>query len=506
MVDFAFANPFKWWLHLQEFADKSGAASGPHGLRIRERLARGAILLINLAMLALLIVALGAVLLTIGPVCAGINQQIKMWWPGQRLLPWVPFVLSIGVIAGAILMTFQLQWGGRLSAASERAKELVQQWKFGLSSTLMLIGGIYIGSTMHEFLNEKADSTRSYLLCYSANDQVQQTKCLVEHPAHPNAKAWRAALQRRAKELFVQADEAYTLAASPDGGYSTATFKRAAGLYEAAFKNPYGASPDPATDQARLNALKFGPEAFRECDDCPLMRVILPLEGLPYAIGVYEVSVAEWGACSTCQSVDARKDRTSSSPLTNVRGQDIDDYESFVTKRAGATYRLPTRFEWIVAAEGGKGKNFGLPLSAEAARRDICPFFNLLNGDALPRQAAPPNGNSQCDDHFPPGELAPSVPTSATRGEIGFFRANPRGLFHTVGNASEWTRERCTIEQRGDEVAGRLVIGGDANTPPTFDVNALTISSTCALMTYGALSRGFRLVREMETGPITPRS
>ena len=131
--------------------------------------------------------------------------------------------------------------------------------------------------------------------------------------------------------------------------------------------------------QARLSALPAAPAAarvsdaapgerrarhrpgqvFRDCDICPEM-VVMPGGGP--ALGRYEVTVGEYrafasmtrsGAGSDCLTLmddaswrDPGFPQTDRHPVTCVSWNDAQEYVSWLSRRTGASYRLPTEAEW----------------------------------------------------------------------------------------------------------------------------------------------------------------
>ena len=133
---------------------------------------------------------------------------------------------------------------------------------------------------------------------------------------------------------------------------------------------------------------------FRDCPECPEM-VAAP-EGSflmgstsgddderpvhevtiarPFAVGVYEVTFAEWDACVSdggCggyrpgNTVEGRGVR----PVINVGWEDAQGYVRWLSRKTGKAYRLPSESEWeYVARAGTTGPyHFGSSLSSSQA-------------------------------------------------------------------------------------------------------------------------------------------
>ena len=182
------------------------------------------------------------------------------------------------------------------------------------------------------------------------------------------------------------------------------------------------ASPGSAVRPASgADAPRRAGDVFRDCDECPEM-VVLPGGGL--ALGRYEVTVGEYRAfasatgdsagrgCTTAASAgDSWRDpgfpQTDRHPVTCVNWDDAQAYVSWLSRTAGATYRLPTETEWGRAAAGSqRGCDVGLTLN-----QGTCP--------------------------------------------VGAHSSNAAGLSDMVGNLWEWT-EDC----REGDCSSRVLRGG----------------------------------------------
>ena len=181
-------------------------------------------------------------------------------------------------------------------------------------------------------------------------------------------------------------------------------------------------------------------DRFRDCDECPEM-VVLPAgsyrmgspsyeqgrdedEGpvhevtiaAPFALGVYEVMVAEFGrfvdetgysAGRSCHSYrnndkswrDPDFGQSGGHPVTCVSWDDAQAYAAWLSRESGEEYRLPSESEWEYAARAGTA----------TAR-----YWG--------------EGESGRDGHVH------TVPA-------GSFVANGWGLHDMLGNVSEWTED-----------------------------------------------------------------
>ena len=221
----------------------------------------------------------------------------------------------------------------------------------------------------------------------------------------------------------------------------------------------------------RKASLKSG-DRFRDCPECPEM-VVVPggsylmgspsyeqgrheHEGpvhevtiaVPFAIGVYEVTVAEFGrfvdeagysAGSSCWTfeggeVAARADRSwrnpgfgqgGRHPVVCVIWNDAQAYAAWLSRETGEEYRLPSESEWEYAAR---------------ARTSTARYW----GEGEPGQCRHANSG---DASFKERYSDRSWPVASCRdghvhtAPVGSFAANGWGLHDMLGNVWEWTKD-----------------------------------------------------------------
>ena len=171
-----------------------------------------------------------------------------------------------------------------------------------------------------------------------------------------------------------------------------------------------------ALAEARLSALRWvAGDVFRDCDVCPEM-VVLPGGGL--ALGQYEVTVEEYRAFVSATGGTGSNGwrdhdgfpQTDRHPVVFVSWYDAQAYVSWLSRRTGALYRLPSEAEW---ERGSAGSQPGC-YQERTGREGTCP--------------------------------------------VGSYGDNDVGLFDMVGNVWEWVRN-CD----GGDCARRVVRGGAWN-------------------------------------------
>ncbi len=171
---------------------------------------------------------------------------------------------------------------------------------------------------------------------------------------------------------------------------------------------------------------------FWECEGCPEM-VVVPAGSFvmgddgrfaaekpphkvniakPFAIGRFEVTFDQWEVCRTeggCdKDPDDHKWGKGIRPVVNINWTEAVAYAEWLTRKTGASYRLPTEAEWEYAARGGTGTQYWW-------------------GDD------PGSDNANCRTCLPeiPHETFP----------VGSFKANPFGLYDVHGNVWEWVQD-----------------------------------------------------------------
>ena len=183
-------------------------------------------------------------------------------------------------------------------------------------------------------------------------------------------------------------------------------------------------------------------DRFYDCANCPYMRVVQAGSGVigspagetkrggdepvqaqaamakPFALGVYEVTVAEWAACvrdKACRQISdwSKENPNPLIPATGISYEDAQSFVAWLSTQAGLPYRLPTPEEWEYADRAGTGTAFpwGDVISPSDANYDQTASYK---GSAT----APYRGYPEAVNAYPPN---------------GF------GLYQMNGNVWEWT-------------------------------------------------------------------
>ena len=213
---------------------------------------------------------------------------------------------------------------------------------------------------------------------------------------------------------------------------------------------PAGRS-EPARSEQRAPGTKF-----RDCPGCPEM-VVVPAgsyemgspsseEGRvddegpvhrveiskPFAVGVYEVTFAEWDACVTGGGCNGHRPDDEgwgrgNRPVINVIWKDAKSYVGWLSRKTGEGYRLLSESEWEYVARAGTrtAYHFGSSISSGQAN-----YGNNL------------------------GKTSP----------VGTYASNGFGLHDVHGNVWEWVEDCWHGDYRGAPSDGSAwITGGDCS-------------------------------------------
>ncbi len=152
-------------------------------------------------------------------------------------------------------------------------------------------------------------------------------------------------------------------------------------------------------------------EEDRNANEGPVHRVTITE---PFAVGVYEVTFAEWDACVAAGGCNGYRPDDGGwgrgrRPVINVSWEDARGYVRWLSEQTGQEYRLLSEAEWEYVARVGTTTKYHW-------------------GDTIGRNRANCDGcGSQWDDE----KTAP----------VGSFRSNGFGLYDVHGNVWEWVQD-----------------------------------------------------------------
>ncbi len=183
-------------------------------------------------------------------------------------------------------------------------------------------------------------------------------------------------------------------------------------------------------------------DRFYDCANCPWMRALAPGStafGSPvsedgrdddepaqqsravargFALGVYEVTVAEWTACvrdGACPKLTswAKENPNPLIPATSISYDDARAFLGWLSAQSGRAYRLPSEVEWEYASRAGTASTFpwGEEITPSEANYDHTASYR---GSAK----GPYRGYPEAVSAYPP---------------------NGKGFYQMQGNVWEWT-------------------------------------------------------------------
>lgn len=173
-------------------------------------------------------------------------------------------------------------------------------------------------------------------------------------------------------------------------------------------------------------------EAMREENEGPQHRVTI---ARPFAVGVYEITFAEWDACTADGGCNGHHPfdygwGRGSQPVVDVSWQDAQAYLTWLSRKNSQHYRLLTEAEWEYAARAGSSTEY---------------YWGTGAGQN--------NANCKHCGSASDGKLPVAV---------GSFAPNAFGLFDMLGNVWEWVEDRYHANYHRVPKDGRAWAGGEA--------------------------------------------
>ena len=208
-------------------------------------------------------------------------------------------------------------------------------------------------------------------------------------------------------------------------------------------------SPESERERMNREAPPAGSMSYLIEDETPQRSVAIN----SFAIGRYEVTVAQYGAfvrdtnyhaganCISDQDGDQRWEfsgpgswlipgfqQTQDDPVVCVSWEDAQRYVSWLSQRTGGRYRLLTEAEWEYAARAGSTT----PYPWGELYDDACAYANVADATA--------------HEHYRERRLHSGFVFSCSDGvmhtaPVGSFAANSFGLYDMIGNVGEWVED-----------------------------------------------------------------
>jgi formylglycine-generating enzyme required for sulfatase activity len=163
-----------------------------------------------------------------------------------------------------------------------------------------------------------------------------------------------------------------------------------------------------------------------------------------FAIGVTEVTFADWDACVAdggCANVSDNGWGRGRRPVINVSWDAARGYAEWLSAKTGFTYSLPSEAQWEYAARAGSTGVWG------GSRAALCAFANGAAAESGLQWA-----NTACTD-----------PAADRTLPAGTLVANAFGVRDMIGNVAEWTQDCNTLNLRDAPTDGGADLRGSCN-------------------------------------------
>ena len=180
-------------------------------------------------------------------------------------------------------------------------------------------------------------------------------------------------------------------------------------------------------------------EEGRYSDEGPQHRVTI---GEAFAVGVYEVTFAEWDACVAAGGCNGHVPDDEGwgrgrRPVINVSWEDAQGYVDWLSRETGAEYRMLSEAEWEYVARAGTETPFHFGGTISTLRANYDGRYTYGGG----REGQYRNRTV----------------------EVGSFAANAFGLYDVHGNVWEWVQDCWNASYRGAPTDGSAWETGDCS-------------------------------------------
>jgi len=274
---------------------------------------------------------------------------------------------------------------------------------------------------------------------------------------------------------------------------------------------PDGRHVSAAQDAIESLTLRPG-KTFRDCADCPLMMVVpagafwqgsadtsalaISIEkprhrvviAEPFAVSVYEITMAEWDACAADAGCDTHPSDNAwgrgTRPVMMVSWNDAMQYASWISTKTGQAYTLPSESQWEYFARAGEESDW---LGGSAA--SICQYGNIAGNETNFEWR-----HKDCAD----GAAFSTTPA-------GSYKPNAFGLYDVIGNVAEWTLDCMNLSYLEAPADGSAWTRGMCSSHMTRGGSWFTGTKESRLSARFNLKNGdrndftgFRLVRQVE--------
>ena len=173
--------------------------------------------------------------------------------------------------------------------------------------------------------------------------------------------------------------------------------------------------------------------------------------GSPFAVGVYEVTFAEWAACVRAGGCGGYRPEDQgwgrgSRPVLNVSWEDAQEYVRWLSRETGEEYRLLSEAEWEHMARAGTqtARYWGESESGQ------CRYGNGYDR----------TGHAELEFSWERVACSDGYVRTAP---VGLFEPNAFGLYDVLGNVWEWTQDCWNDSYSGAPIDGSAWRSGDCS-------------------------------------------
>lgn len=201
-------------------------------------------------------------------------------------------------------------------------------------------------------------------------------------------------------------------------------------------------------------------EASRELIEGPLRDVTLK----PFSISRGEVTAAEWAACIAdggCNRHTPPGGESAQLPVTMVSWRDAEAYASWLSKKTGQTWRLPTEAEWEYAARGGTSTAYwwGDRYDAALAPRDKLRASADLAQNPFGLTGMLANAREWVQDCYVNGYTdAPTDGRAVTSGDCSRRVVRGGSFRNSTAEMRSASRARISLTTRDRQIGFRVVL------------------------------------------------
>lgn len=352
--------------------------------------------------------------LAAGALLLGDFLGLPWSWRQVPSLPWL-----LGIMA-EVLLLFGLIGVGKACFVEQAAHEEIQGWRVVFHWAMALIYAVLLAQGYARFVKEPEIllvRMMAHGLPLKANESVEQGFARMKNASEEDLDRWIET--RNMPRGFSWAWEPRTI--PPETLAEMKARFRGQALLPKMVRLPAGQFKMGCDPDVESRFRPDYPNVLKQVSACEYEEIPYHLESVKaFAMGKYELSFDEWDACvadgGCAHWPDDHGHGRGKRPVSEVSWDDAQQYLSWLNRKTGRHYRLPTEVEWEYAARSGRTGSFG-------------------TGKCLSRAIANYNGKPQMHS------ACPEEKPSAGPMPVGRLQENRWGLYDLHGNVAEWVSD-----------------------------------------------------------------